>query len=128
MSNVLGVGIDLVSISEIKDLDERTHGAFVDKTYTDGEKEDANATSDFYQFLAGRFAVKEAVFKAICGNFTDIEFDFRQVETRRMPNGAPKFVPSIELLKILNDIGASDILISISNQGDSAIAIAELIK
>ncbi len=127
MSSVLGVGIDLVSISEIKNLDERTKGAFVKQTYSDVEKEDAKSASNYYEFLAGRFAVKEAVYKAICGSFTDINFDFRQVETKRMPNGAPKFISNEQLLKILKTIGATDVKISISNQGDLAIAIAELI-
>ncbi len=126
MGNIIGIGIDLVSISEIKDLDERTKGAFVKKTYTAQELEDAKTASNYYEFLAGRFAVKEAVFKAINGSFPEHDFDFRQVETKRQPNGAPKFVPSIELLKILNTIGAKDVLISISNQGDFAIAVAEL--
>ena len=65
MSNVIGVGIDLVSISEIKDLNERTKGAFVKKTYTEKELELASSASNYYEFLAGRFAVKEAVYKAI---------------------------------------------------------------
>ena len=128
MGHVLGVGIDLVSISEIHDLDERTKGAFSKRTYTSKELEDAASSSDYYQFLAGRFAVKEAVYKAICGNFPDVDFDFRRVETIRQPNGAPQFKPTIELLKILNDIGAKDVLVSISNQSDFAIAIAEVIK
>ena len=45
-----------------------------------------------------------------------------------MSNGAPKFMPNSELLKIMEDIGAADIKISISNQGDFAIAIAELVS
>ena len=83
---------------------------------------------NYYQFLAGRFAVKEAVYKAICGSFSDIDFDFRKVETIRLSNGAPKFNADDTLLKILNIIGASDIKISISNQDDYAIAIAEVIE
>ena len=128
MSNVLGIGIDLVSISEIKDLNERTKGAFVKKTYTEKELELASVASNYFEFLAGRFAVKEAVYKAICGSFPDISFDFRRVETIKLSNGAPKFMPNSELLKIMEDIGAADIKISISNQGDFAIAIAELVS
>ncbi len=129
MSNILGVGIDLVSIKEIHDLDERLNGAFVCKTYTSRELEDAKGLADnYYQFLAGRFAVKEAVYKAICGSFSDIDFDFRQVETIKLKNGAPKFNANETLRGILEQIGASDIKISISNQGDYAIAIAEVIE
>lgn len=128
MSNVLGVGIDLVSISEIHELDERLNGNFVLQTFTDRELKDADSSLDYYQFLAGRFAVKEAVYKAICGNYPEITFDFRNVETIRISNGAPRFNGNDSLLKILQQIGASDIKISISNQGDLVTAIAELIK
>jgi len=128
MSNVLGVGIDLVSISEIHNLDERLNGNFVRQTFTDRELKDADSSLDYYQFLAGRFAVKEAVYKAICGNYPEINFDFRNVETIRISNGAPRFNGNENILKILPQIGASDIKISISNQGDLVTAIAELIK
>lgn len=128
MGNVLGVGIDLVSINEIEELNERTKGAFVNRTYTSQELEDAKTASKYFEFLAGRFAVKEAVYKAICGSFPNINFDFRGVETKRLSNGAPQFVPSPELRKIMDEVGASEIKISISNQGDFAIAIAELLS
>ena len=39
--------------------------------------------------LAGRFAVKEAVYKAFCGSFHEVNFDFRRVETIKLENGAP---------------------------------------
>ena len=128
MGNVLGVGIDLVSISEIEKLNERTKGAFVKQTYMAKELELADAANNYFEFLAGRFAVKEAVYKAICGSFPEVSFDFRRVETVKLENGAPQVVPCKELLEIMADIGAREIKVSISNQGDSAIAIAELLS
>ena len=127
MTNILGVGIDMVSISEIEELDKKTSGAFCKKTYTARELKDAVGASNYYEFLAGRFAVKEAVYKAICSRFPDVNFDFRKIETIKLQNGAPKFNPNEDILKILNTVRASDVLISISNQGDLAIAIAEVI-
>ncbi len=126
MGNVLGVGIDLVSISEIKDLDERTKGAFALKTYTEKELELAKKAPSYYEFLAGRFAVKEAVFKAFCGSFPDVSFDFRRVETIKLENGAPKCIPGTELKCIMETKGVTGIMVSISNQNDFAIAIAQL--
>ena len=125
---MLGVGIDLVSISEIKDLDECTKGAFAQKTFSQKELELAQKANDYYEFLAGRFAAKEAVYKAFCGSFPNVDFDFRHaVETIKLENGAPKCIPNEELRKIMADIGATDIKVSISNQNDFAIAIAELV-
>ena len=127
MDHVLGVGIDLVSISEIKDLDERTKGAFALKTYTKKELELAGNVKNYYEFLAGRFAVKEAVYKAFCGSFPKVDFDFRRVETIKLENGAPKCIPGDELKEIMADTGVNGILVSISNQNDFAIAIAQLV-
>ena len=63
--SISGTGIDLVSISEIEELDKRTRGAFVERTFSDMEKAEADHSPDRYSFLAGRFAVKEAAFKAV---------------------------------------------------------------
>ena len=92
------------------------------------ELELADAANNYFEFLAGRFAVKEAAYKAICGSFPEVSFDFRRVETVKLKNGAPQVVPCKELLEIMEDIGAREIKASISNQGDSAIAIAELLS
>ena len=37
-SAVVGIGIDLVKIDEINDLDQRTGGSFVKQTFTEGER------------------------------------------------------------------------------------------
>lgn len=127
MGNVLGIGIDLVMVSEIRDLDKRTEGAFVNKTFTDTEKEDAKTAQDLYTFYAGRFAVKEAVFKAVAHLTEEKTFDFRMVETKRLSDGRPKIIREGAFGEVLDCSGIDDILISVSNEADYAIAIAEAV-
>lgn len=123
----LSVGIDLVTISDIEALDKRTSGNFVKSTFSDTEKEDAKSAVDYYTFLSGRFAVKEAVYKALKPLLPDRNFDFRLISTKRMEDGHPK----VELTKLVKDLlfeaGGEDIIVSISNEKDLCIAIAEVI-
>lgn len=124
---LVGVGIDLVNISVIKDLDERTHHSFTERTFTAGEKKEAERSPVPYEYYAGRYAVKEAVFKAIMFRCTE-PFDFRIVETLSEADGRPYVVMSPEFRKICEDADVDCILISISHDGDLAVAIAEAVK
>lgn len=127
MGNVRGVGIDLVYIEEIRELDERSRGAFSKKTFSEEELSDAGKSKDKYEFLAGRFAVKEAVFKALSGAEPELSFDFRRVVTMRLKSGAPRVKIEGELRELMEELGLRDILISISNEHGLAIAIAEAV-
>ena len=72
---VKGIGIDLVSLPEFRRIcdDWGASGragvdianAFVRRTFTAGELAQAAGRHDPCEFLAGRFACKEAVFKAV---------------------------------------------------------------
>ena len=119
---ISGAGIDLVSISEIAELDERTRGAFVERTFSDMEKAEAEQSSDRYSFLAGRFAVKEAVFKAVAHLTPEKTFDFRIVETKRNADGSPEIAVNDSLADVLRSAGVTKLLVSITNQGGLALA------
>ncbi len=65
---ILGIGIDLVDLNRIKEL---TSDRFIDRILSDKEKgiyESITAENTKLSYLGGRFASKEAIFKAIgCG-------------------------------------------------------------
>ena len=62
---IKGIGVDLVELSRIKDIcDER----FISRILSDEERllyEDMTSEKTKLMFLGGRFAAKEAIFKAI---------------------------------------------------------------
>ena len=122
----LGVGIDLVTVSELRRLDERTGGVMVRRTFTPAEQQDASQAPDYWVFLAGRYAVKEAVFKALGHLSARKTFDYRKVETRPDPDGSPHVTLTEELSALLAEAGADTILISITNEGDYAMALAQV--
>lgn len=121
-----GIGIDCVCVSEMRALDARLDGAFVRRTFTHGERALAEAAPDYWQFLAGRFAVKEAVFKALNGK-TPNSFDYRGVETLRREDGCPVIVAGSVPRQALEAAGGMDLLVSITGEGDYAIALVQVI-
>ena len=119
---ISGIGVDLVSVSEIAELDGRTHGAFTERTFSDREKAEAEQSPDRYSFLAGRFAVKEAVFKAVAHLTPEKTFDFRIVETKRNADGSPEVAVNDALAVVLRSAGVTKLLVSITGHGGLALA------
>lgn len=81
------VGIDLVELEEIK---EKLSDRFVHRILSDREEERYNSiknTERRLQYLAGRFAVKEAYTKVYKQFETPL--NFRDVEVFNDSNGAP---------------------------------------
>ena len=119
---ISGIGVYLVSVSEIAELDGRTHGAFTERTFSDREKAEAEQSPDRYSFLAGRFAVKEAVFKAVAHLTPEKTFDFRIVETKRNADGSPEVAVNDALAVVLRSAGVTKLLVSITGHGGLALA------
>jgi holo-[acyl-carrier protein] synthase len=62
---VLGTGIDIIEIDRIQKAVERWGDDFLNRVFTPVEIEAARKFKFPYRFYAGRFAVKEAIFKAM---------------------------------------------------------------
>lgn len=126
---VLGVGIDLVDLAEFRRICEdfeatqATPCAFVERTFTPAELAQARGRHDACQYLAGRFAVKEAVFKAVAP-LTQEGFDLREVECLDAPTGQPEVVMDGTLAKTYASAGVSSILVSVTNETGYVEAIA----
>lgn len=126
-----GIGIDIVQISEMARLieDAASGRAFLEHTFTTAERAEAYArvATSREEYFAGRFAAKEAVFKALASRLPDVccNFDLRHIETLTHPSGAP-------VARIREEAGGKELLegltalrISLSHDGDYAVAIAE---
>jgi holo-[acyl-carrier protein] synthase len=64
---IVGLGIDVVSVSRIERALARFGERFWDRILTPGEREDLRERVDRATALAGRFAAKEAATKALGG-------------------------------------------------------------
>lgn len=123
-----GIGVDCVNVLVLRDLNLRTNEAFCLRTFSEMELIESEAALDKWTYLAGRFAAKEAVFKALAPLLPGISFDFRQVETLWQRDGSPRVNRSPWLLSLLEKAGVDDILVSITNEEPYAIAFSLAVK
>lgn len=117
-----GIGVDMADVRELKRLCEDVGEAFVRRTFTEAERREAAAAPDFHEYLAGRFAVKEAVFKALAQLTPEKTFDFRLVETLKKEDGSPCITITPHLAAIMEKAGAERLLVSITTQAPFAMA------
>ena len=66
---IVGIGTDVFAVKRLADAAIREEDAFFKRAYTLEERQAAGTVSDRRAWLAGRFAAKEAVYKAVsdCG-------------------------------------------------------------
>ena len=68
---ISGIGIDIVEISRVKDGIEKLGSAFSNKILSNEEIQlIPSNTQKQYEFIAGRWAVKEAIAKALGSGFS----------------------------------------------------------
>lgn len=127
---ICGVGIDMVSIDEIEQLCEGVEGSddpltdpFVTYTFTEREIESVRRYPKKFEALAGLFAVKEATFKAVAHLLPEKHFEMRIVETLHGRDGCPYINVNDDLRQVLARAGVSELLVSITNEGNNASAI-----
>jgi holo-[acyl-carrier protein] synthase len=119
---ILGVGIDLVSISRVARLLDRYGERFARKVFTATEWSESGGRPSH---LAGRFAVKEAVFKAL-GTGLSGGVAWHDVETLSRGSGAPEVRTFGVVRSLLERRGPVSIWTSISHERENAVAMVVL--
>ncbi|WP_344679772.1 holo-ACP synthase [Saccharopolyspora taberi] len=117
------LGVDVLGAGELDRL--LTRPWFRRYTYADAELAiaDTFGASRSREFLAGRFAAKEAVLKAL-GTGVAAGIRPRQVGILRADNAAPVVELTGAASARADAIGASDIAVSISHKADYVVAVA----
>ncbi len=118
---IVGTGVDIVDISRVKELLDRYPDRFVERVFTDGESAYAFSGVLAAERLAGRFAVKEAVMKAL-GTGKSQGILWRDVETVRAPSGKPEVRLHGQASRWLESIGGDTVHASITHDGGRAVA------
>lgn len=86
---ILGHGVDLVQTARIADLIEQHGQRFLDRCFTTGEQSYASSNPRRHvEHLAGRFAAKEAILKALGTGLAE-GINWTDVEIVRLPSGQP---------------------------------------
>lgn len=119
-----GIGVDLVDIEELRATLASAGAGVTARLFTDAERAAAADAPDEAEFLATRFAAKEAVFKAVAHLTPTRTFDLRVVETLNDDDGAPYVNASPALGEVFKSAGVSEVLVSISTEKGFAMAFA----
>jgi holo-[acyl-carrier protein] synthase len=118
---ILGIGVDIVEIHRIKEAIERNDN-FINKLFNIEEIEYLRSREFRPEYVAGRFAAKEAVSKALGTGFRG--FGFKDILIDRTTLGKPIVKLKEKAKHIAEKLGGNGyrINISISHGQDSAIA------
>jgi holo-[acyl-carrier protein] synthase len=121
--NVIGNGIDLLDLAEVSRLIEDPAGHFVDRCFTEAERVEAGVGVNRVERLAGRFAAKEAVVKAL-GVGWGGGIAWTDVEIRTRDTGAPYVVLHGRAAELAAEQSISAWLVSTSHTEMYVIASA----
>lgn len=121
---ILGIGIDIIEISRIEKAIERTN-KFLERNFSKKEIEYFKSKSYRAESIAGSFAAKEALSKALGTGFRG--FSLKDVEILRDELGKPYIEFSEKLKKILEDRKIKKIKIHLSISHNRGNSIANVI-
>jgi holo-[acyl-carrier protein] synthase len=111
---IKGIGTDLVAIKRISDIYERHGDRFANKILGANELSDFSQAKDKPNFLAKRFAAKEAVSKAF-GLGLAGGLRWQDIELGHFPSGQPEIMLSGQAHNRLMILQASRVHISLSD-------------
>lgn len=119
--NVVGHGIDLVDVAEMKRWIEDPRDPLIPRCFVQAELDEIGDAADRIERLAGRFAAKEAVLKALGTGF-GAGVAFTDVVIHRTPGAAPEVQLRGGAAKTANALGVTTWRLSISHTGGLAMA------
>jgi holo-[acyl-carrier protein] synthase len=121
MSQIIGIGVDLVEVDRIEQIIVRWGNRFLWRVFTANEIAYCEAKAHPAQHFAARFAAKEAVMKAL-GTGWNERVGFQSIEIIRTGKNAPVAELRAEALGCLPH--GSTVLLSLSHTAAYATAFA----
>jgi holo-[acyl-carrier protein] synthase len=121
---VLGLGTDLTEVARIASACERHGQRFLERVFTAQERQAAGERVRPSEYLAGRFAAKEAVLKALGTGWAG-GLGFHHIDIRG-GDGPPQVVLGGPAQTRFTALGARHVLVSITHAAGLAVATAVL--
>lgn len=123
---ICGIGVDMVTISDMERRVARMSPGALARMFTPAEIEASLSRGNRRaEYLATRFAAKEAVFKALAPSLPAGVLELRRIEVLNREDGSP-FANTEEplLAAALRRAGVGHVHLSITTEGDFACAFA----
>ena len=124
---ILGIGVDMVDVDRIERAMERRGERFCSRAFTDEEIAYCRRSQCPERRFAARFAAKEAVMKAL-GRGWFQGMPFKEIEVTRNEWGRPGIRLVGKTAALAEELGATDIHLTITHEQQTAIAFVVLEK
>jgi holo-[acyl-carrier protein] synthase len=118
---IVGMGIDIAEIDRIEAAITRHGAPFLERLYTPAEIAYCERHKHKYERYAARFAVKEAVMKAL-GTGWSRGVRWRDIEVVNQPSGKPTLRLAGVAGELAERLGVKHISISITHSGNLAFS------
>lgn len=118
---IVGVGTDIVEVERIAKLLERHQEAFAKRVLSEVELLELPQHTFPVRFLAKRWALKEAVSKALGTGFTQ-GVSFQDMTIGHTPAGQPTLQLQNTTLQVADRLGITHWSISVSDEKNNAVA------
>jgi holo-[acyl-carrier protein] synthase len=113
-TKLVGHGIEIVETTRIQELVEQSGKQFEMECFTATERSTPALGAKRIEYLAGRFAAKEAVIKAL-GMAKNQDISWLDIEIQRLKSGEPSVVLHGKCQEIAEQLGITKWLLSISH-------------
>ena len=118
---IVGIGLDVAQIGRFERLEQRYGDRFLCRVYHSSERQLLEGLHKRAEFLAGRFACKEAAKKAL-GDFPGRGIRWTEIYVVNRPSGQPELCFEGRAADLARELGVSAGHVTISHDGGLAIA------
>lgn len=118
---LLNHSLQVLEIQSFKDLVEQSGENFIQQHYTDIERSVSDTGKRRIQYLAGRWAAKNAI-ASILGQDNMRSFSWLDIEILRLPTGQPSVALFGHCREIATRLGIKQWFLSISHTSTYAVA------
>ncbi len=123
MSEIIGIGTDITECLRIAQMIERHGELFINRVYTSQEISYCQQRALATQHFTGRWAAKEAIFKAM-GTGWRRGITWRDIEICNEASGRPTVAVRGGAKEVVEGLGITELLVSISHCRSHATAYA----
>lgn len=124
---IFGIGTDIVSVSRMRLALEKHGERFAQRILNDDEWPQFTASKQQANFLAKRFAAKEAAAKALGTGFRD-GLAMRHIGVSHDSKGKPLLVFTDRAAEFIDECQIGESFLSLSDEREHAIAFVTLLK
>jgi len=125
---ILGIGTDILENKRIRRMYKRFGRRFLKRIYTEEEILYAESHEDPVPYLAARFAVKEALIKALNLKGREVKLKLREVEVAGKVFGKKNLVLTGRAKELVDTMGANKYHLSLSHSRFFSMAVVILEK